>query len=294
MQKYTLQTARITLLILLFRVIGFSQSNTPTTVDNQPYAYCNTCSGSKWINTSNVSSLDNQYCSTTLKPFSSCYQDQCYWSRYLDCHNFGFTIPDGAAIKGIQLDVTRNCSINGAVKDFEVSLRKNNLPAGSNLAAQDFWITQNKTKTYGGTTELWGLSWSALEIDSAQFGVFIKVKNSSSSTPTVNIDEVSITVTYELATGIYEQTSIASQLTLYKNLSSGELFVNFEIQKEDNTPELNVYDIQGRKCYWGTMTNKQGNILQEKINTDMLRNGIYLISVSYQNKLYSTKFILSK
>jgi hypothetical protein len=297
MQKYTLQIIKIIALILLFPSISFSQTNQPNppgTVENQPYSYCVTCFGSKWVNTDAVASLDNQFSSAVLVPYLNCYQDQCYWSRYLDCHNFGFTIPATAIIRGIQMDMTGFCDMNSSVKDYEVYLRRNNLPTGTNMASPEFWSTDNKTTSYGGSSELWGLTWNALNIDSAEFGVFIKVKNYATHNSTINIDKIKITVTYELTTGIYEQSSSINPLRVYNNVSNQELEVSFEMQKENKNAELNLYDIQGKKCFSGLMSGSPGIISKEKINTSQLKSGIYLVNVYSDNKLYSTKFNLIK
>lgn len=296
MQKNTLQIIKIISLILLFPATNFSQTEPypPNTIENQPYAYCTTCSGSKWMNTGQVVVTDNQFSTVTLKPHLYCYQDQCYWSRYLDCHNFGFSIPSDASIKGIQLDITGYCSANSAAKDYEILLRRNNMPAGTNMAAPGFWPSETATTTYGGGSELWGLAWTPLHIDSSNFGVFIKVKNISPNSPTVFIDAISMTITYELATGIYQQTSTISPLTVYNNASSEEVIVNFEMQKENKATELNLYDIQGKKCFSGVMSGQPGTITQKKINTGELKSGIYFVNIFSGNKLYSTKFNLVK
>jgi len=110
MGKDLLQIIRITAIILSLQANGFSQTtflNSPGSVQNQPFSYCVPCSGAKWINTNNLVSVDSQFTSLTLQPASFCYQDQCYWSRYLDCYNFGFSIPSDAMIKGIKVDVKK-------------------------------------------------------------------------------------------------------------------------------------------------------------------------------------------
>jgi hypothetical protein len=296
MKKYTLQKLMIIALVILSPAIILSQAvNSPGTVQNQPYDYCTTCSGAKWINPSNVGLLDNQFSSATLQPYMSCYHDQCYWSRFLDCHNFGFSIPSDAIIRGIRLDITGFSDKNATITDGEVSLMKNSVVIGSNLAMTGYWPTVNSLRTYGGANQLWDHTWTASEIDSSQFGVFIKVKNTTSLIPTVNLDAVLMTITYELATGIFEQTSAASlsPLQVYSDANSSEMIINFDSQ-DHSKAFMKLYDIQGKEYYSAKMVNKQGDILQEKVNTSELKSGIYLVNIYSDNKLYSSKVALIK
>lgn len=297
MKKYTSHVLKLIIPLILFPGISFSQTSlvgVPENVQNQPLAFCVPCAGAKWIDPENVKFTDNQLCSSTLQPNMTCFQDQCYWSRYLDCQNFGFSIPGGALIKGIQLDLTGFSNINSSIIDNEIFLLKNNLISGSNMALSGYWPITTTLRSYGGGTELWGTTWTATDIDSANFGVYIKVKNMTSLTPTVYIDGISITVTYELATGVFTQTSTSSPLTVYANQSSEELSINFHIQKENKITQLTLYDIQGKKCFSKGLTGNPGNLAQEKINTSQLKSGIYFVNVNSDNKLYSTKFILTR
>jgi len=137
---------------------------------------------------------------------------------------------------------------------------------------------------------LWGASWTASDINSIHFGTYIKVKNHSPQVPTLSLDGISITVTYELATGIYTETSTSSPLTIYNN--SEELSVNFKMQNE--TAHVNLFDIQGKLCFSDDMNGNPGDISEKKINTSELKSGIYLVNVYSDNKLYSRKIALTK
>jgi hypothetical protein len=288
MKKFTLQALRIIPFFLPGIILSqTSLPNFPISVQNQPQEYCAVCSGAKFLNSANVTIIDNQFSTTTLQPYSMCYQDQCYWSRYLDCHNFGFSIPADAVIKGIQVDVTGFCDKNEAVADKEIYLQKNSNLLGSNMASVNLWPTSVETRTYGGDMELWDYSCNPSDINFTQFGVFIKLKNTTTLVPTVSIDGVSMTVFYQLATGIYSQTSTSSSLMV----SSGndEIKISFDVPEGNKKTELFLYDNLGRKCYSGLM---QGT--EEKINTSDFKSGIYFVSVLCENKYYTSKLYLVK
>jgi hypothetical protein len=158
------------------------------------------------------------------------------------------------------------------------------------MAMPGFWPSNGVLRSYGGSTLLWGSSWTASDINNTHFGVYFKVKNHSTQTPTLSFDGISVTVTYELATGIYTETSTSSPLTISSN--SEELSVNFEMQKE--TAQLNLYDIQGKLCFSDDMKGNPGDVSQKKINTSELKSGIYLVNVYSDNKLYRAKVSLIK
>jgi hypothetical protein len=292
MKKSTLQALRI--ILLLLPGISFSQTslpNFPLTVQNQPQEYCAVCSGAKFLNSANVSIIDNLFTTTTLQPNTMCYQDQCYWSRYLDCHNFGFSIPAGAIIKGIQVDVTGFCDKNEAVADKEIYLQKNSNLLGSNMASVNLWPTSIETRTYGGDMELWDYSWNPSDINFTQFGVFIKLKNTTTLVPTVSIDGVSMTVFYQLTTGIYSQTSTSS--TFMVNSGNDELNISFDMPDNNKKTELSFYDNLGRKCYAEMINENSGNI-SRKIETSHLNSGIYLVNITTDNKRYSKKCVIAR
>ncbi|MBP9850695.1 MAG: hypothetical protein KBC47_03310 [Candidatus Peribacteraceae bacterium] len=94
-------------------------------------------------------------------------------SQYLKATNFGFSIPDGAQIDGIIANVERiQCSDRGAMVDSTVKLVKSGSISGDNKADT---VTQWSTadKQYGGSTDLWGNTWTAADINSTNFGIAI-------------------------------------------------------------------------------------------------------------------------
>lgn len=121
-------------------------------------------------------------------------------SNYLWVTGFGtnFSIPNGATILGIQVDVMRSPSNSSAIVDNGVRLIKaDGTLAADNKAKTTTWGSGNTQVTYGGPADFWGdLSWSAAAIKNSGFGVAFSAKNTSSQTRTANVDYIGVTITY--------------------------------------------------------------------------------------------------
>jgi hypothetical protein len=114
----------------------------------------------------------------------------------LDLTNFGFTIPDAAVINGITVEVKFAGTTIGD-DGVSVQLLKGGSPDGS---TQDIFGVAGQTdcstsafRTVGSPTDLWGTTWTAAEINAANFGVRL---SKLGSTGTSYVDSVRITVEY--------------------------------------------------------------------------------------------------
>ena len=95
-------------------------------------------------------------------------------SNYLQGTQYGFNIPEGAAIAGIEVVINRSASAhNPSISDNSVRLVKAGTPAGDDKAVDTPWPTTLETATYGGPLDLWGTTWTAEQINSTDFGVVL-------------------------------------------------------------------------------------------------------------------------
>jgi hypothetical protein len=124
-------------------------------------------------------------------------------SHYLQGSNYGFSIPVGATISGIQVTISRMSSSSGgnnSINDVEVKLVKNGLVqtvTNGNKAVSTDWPTTIGTASYGTTTDLWGNTWTSADINASNFGVVLSVYNQSTqSNRTASVDYMQITITY--------------------------------------------------------------------------------------------------
>lgn len=119
------------------------------------------------------------------------------YTNYLVATNFGFTIPAGNQIDGIQVRITRN-EVNANAKDFRVRIVKGGVIGASDRISGFNWPVANTTRVHGSTTDLWGETWTLSDINSGTFGVAVAAQRSANNaTPiTARIDNIRITVYY--------------------------------------------------------------------------------------------------
>jgi len=127
-------------------------------------------------------------------------------SHYLKATNFGFSIPSGATINGIVAEIETSTSTpqpNGNVADYSVKIVKGGTISGTNKAGNN-WSSTESYKTYGTSSDLWGVSWTDTDINSSDFGVGLSVTytyDSKEGPSTLQIDHVRITVYYTAGGG---------------------------------------------------------------------------------------------
>lgn len=150
-----------------------------------------------WTNPSRASASDNSYATSAIDPIN-----MNGWSQYLTVTNFGFAIPDGATIDGIQVNVERKSSTYTAgtkyAQDDTVQLLKAGTAVGSNLATTTPYTTSDVQELHGGTTNKWGTTWTPADINNANFGVIYSAKTISTNAvaQTISVDWIGITVYY--------------------------------------------------------------------------------------------------
>lgn len=162
-----------------------------------------------WFPQDNIKASDNQYAATTLSDNET--------SGSIRATNFGFSIPAGATINGVVVDIERKVNKDTSdgcdwhdghyndyyspVQDAEVKI----IDAGGNVVGDNKATATNYTKadtyeSHGGPTNLWGLTLTRTIINDIDFGVSIKVKKNGSGCGDINtgIDHVKMTVYYTL------------------------------------------------------------------------------------------------
>jgi hypothetical protein len=155
-----------------------------------------------WTNPQNATNSDNVYASVTLKNSTS---------HYLKATGFGFNIPSGTTINGIVVEVERYASSINITDNSVVIVKNGNL--GTTNRAGGAWSTTEGYVTYGSSTDLWGETWTAADINASNFGVAISAKNAKNSSYTAYVDHIRIKVYYTPITVsgyAYEATTVWS------------------------------------------------------------------------------------
>lgn len=100
------------------------------------------------------------------------------YSEYLVLYDSQFnTIPVGATVNGIEIYMARDkASGAGDATETEIYLTKDGTnPVGDNKASS-IWGASPDSETKGGSSDLWGTTWTRSEVKSTTFGVMIKIQ----------------------------------------------------------------------------------------------------------------------
>lgn len=283
-------------LIILFTLLPFAVfaqqegPYAPGSTENQPLSSCTACTGADWDSTENVAALDGQFASVTLQPYLNCFQSSCYFSRHLTCYNFGFNIPSTATIDGVSITVAGVPDANGAVYDQVIQLRRDNLNNlyGNNMSATQPWNINQPDHTYGSSTELWGLAWTPADVNSSDFGCYIKLDNSSGNAHTVQIDAVFITVNYSIGLNSFSVTSAPQQVNAYHDAANQVLNVRMNLPA-NTAVDVTIVDIAGKTCMVQRTNTSEANTVQ--MGTGFLAPGVYTCVVTYGAEQYSRRFV---
>lgn len=144
-------------------------------------------SGVAWTDPINLTSQDDAY--------AICALTNGQTSRALLASNFAFDLPDNATISGIKAYVERLASGAGGA-DASIHLRKTTAGGAisDNRSAGAAWSAVEGIVSFGGTSDLWGLTWSVPEVESAEFGA--EIVAAATAGVTLSVDYVEVEITY--------------------------------------------------------------------------------------------------
>lgn len=152
-----------------------------------------------WANPGNIVSSNDSYASITFGTGTGT-------SWYLKGTNFGFSIPTGATINGIVVEIERKRGgtfVAGFPKDNSVKIVKSDGSIGStNKASATQYPTTDTYATYGSSSDLWGETWTYSDINDADFGVVLAtdIQVPSEAIGVTSVDHIRITVYYTAST----------------------------------------------------------------------------------------------
>ena len=138
-----------------------------------------------WSNESNILAPNSNYAS------SGSWGD---YSSYLFASNFGFEIPNGADIDGIEVTV-KGYTTQNQTYDYSLRLSIAGNPSGDNNASATYYALSNNTREYGSSVDLWGLTPTTLQVNNTNFGVMLSITDSLGP-ENIYIDNIQIKVYY--------------------------------------------------------------------------------------------------
>lgn len=144
-----------------------------------------------WTNPGNAAASDNVYATAAITGPD--------FTNYLKATNFGFTIPTGVTINGITVDTEMKRDAVD-IRNVYAKIVKGGVIGTTNLASNNVTDIQTTDtyKTYGSSANLWGLTWTAADINASNFGFVISSQSQNGSSGSVYIDHIRISVTYTL------------------------------------------------------------------------------------------------
>lgn len=140
-----------------------------------------------WINPGRVTAEDGSTATAAvgMSATSHCLQGTA----------FAFSIPAGATVNGILVEVKRSSSVSGAT-DSKVQLVKGGAISGANRATGAAIPAALTYGSYGGPSDLWGLAFTPADINNATFGAVYQALGTGGLGVTVSVDAIRITVYY--------------------------------------------------------------------------------------------------
>jgi hypothetical protein len=184
-------------------------------------------SSATWSNPSNAQTVNSVYSVNSANlPLTGNYTD------YIVATNFGFTIPAGNQIDGIQVRITR-LEDNANARDFRVRLVKGGVIGTTDLISGTNWPSTNTTRVHGTSTDLWGNTWTLSDINASNFGVAVAVQRSSNSATPIGarIDNIRVTVYYSTPPPALPVELVAFNAAMNTN---GTVSLNWETATETN------------------------------------------------------------
>jgi MSHA biogenesis protein MshQ len=155
-----------------------------------------------WSTLTGPVTSDNAYATATVTDGET--------THYLKCTGYGFAIPSNAIIEGITVGVERFAN-NTNLQDAAVRIVKGGAIGTTDRSNAGLYPTAdpNTYDDHGGVSDLWGETWTPADINSANFGVALASRKSSTAgtNRTISVDHITISVAYKLPVNCTSNTS---------------------------------------------------------------------------------------
>jgi hypothetical protein len=159
-------------------------------------------------------------------------------TNYLKATGFNFSIPPGASICGIRVEIEKRAgglSLAAWIRDDRVQLIKGGVITGNNQAIASDWSGTEAYHTYGGITDLWGTTLDPADVNASDFGVAISAEflGLLFVLPSVQIDDIRMTVYFNIVLPVQ---IISFDATLKNNSAS----LQWEISHTENNGSMTL------------------------------------------------------
>lgn len=158
-------------------------------------------------------------------------------SQRLEATSFGFSVPTGATIDGIVVEIERHRTAADAVRDRVVRLLKAGAVTGDDKATATSWATSPTIDSYGASSDLWGTTWTPAEVNASGFGLGLQAGNDLAGNATAQVDFIRITVHYTEAAGGVSLTPATETDTAQPLSIASQTFKTLGSAFEFDTPQ---------------------------------------------------------
>lgn len=209
-----------------------------------------------WANPTNALVLDGSYASVQVTSTAPLTQ-------FLEISGLAFTIPAGATITGIQVDIDGYYLPNvGTAPSYNIFLSKAGTPIYGISKSASVNPAPLAYTTFGGPGDIWGGSWTSSDINSASFGFALQGSwIAGGSSPTLFVNYVRVSVFY---------TTLSSAITVTPagggaiNLTVGRIY--YCVFQNSNTGHLS--DLNTASASTGPLTNSVVNLSVIPVSPD--------------------------
>ena len=235
-----------------------------------------------WDDAGFVLSSNNQYASAgfTLGLFATVQSDLMMLS------DFDISVPLAVTICGIEVKIERKASglgiLGASVRDNIVQLVKNGSAIGTNKATAANWTGSKVTTTYGGSSDLWGTTWTSADVNNSNFGLSFSAELRSGAAGlflSADIDNVTITVYYQ------HVVLPGSSSSFTGNAKGNFVELIWKTKEEHNIKEFAV-ERQTIHGNWETVARVEG-----ATNSGRRKEFTVLDMPQNKNNQYRTKFL---
>ncbi len=117
----------------------------------------------------------------------------------------GSTIPSGAIIQGIEIQVERRGAGSlSAIATNSIKLVKGGVISGTAKGPGSGWTTSDATEAWGSASDLWGLTLTEADVNAANFGVVLQTTLTvAAASGAAQVDHIQARITYEYANAMF-------------------------------------------------------------------------------------------
>ena len=217
-----------------------------------------------WSNPDNIKISDNNTAGVSLQ------QDEI--TDWLRATNFGFAIPVGANITGIEAKMERSAS-NVGVRNSAIYLRKTGTQVGDNRDPEGTWPVVEGYVNWGGSQDDWNSGLNVNDINSSDFGIDVSAYNTDANLRFANVDHIQIRVFYGIgvdntSTATASATQISAQHICNGTDSNGILIVTVQVT-DSNLSDRTISTVthNGEPCTH--ITNSDSDNADDGLRTEI-------------------------